>query len=392
MERSTWPTRVHRRHEARRQFGDLPDHLFPFLTQADPLADEVVTHLQSMPTGSRHAAIGAALARPRDVSEGPMGALLRQACTVPRWVDWDAIGRAGELLRRSGVLGGLVLGLRSLVYGYAAPAGNKPLALTGRLERDGAHRLAETGRFVTAVCARAGLRVGAPGWTITLRVRLMHAQVRQLVRATGRYDEAAWGVPINQHDMLSTILLFSTVFTEGLEMLGLQVSEGEKEDYIQLWRLVAWIIGVDPGLIPESETSARRYAELILLTQGPPDDDARALTRALIEGPLRVLRDGDAAARRRAEVQRGLACGISRVMLGDELADGLALPRSRWRHVVGLLRPAVRGGEVLRGRSVVLRAVAETLGEVYWDASIRGGLGQRGARFELPGGLAGAGS
>jgi hypothetical protein len=34
---------------------------------------------------------------------------------------------------RPGLLGGLVLGLRSLVYGYAAPAGNKPLVFSGRL-------------------------------------------------------------------------------------------------------------------------------------------------------------------------------------------------------------------------------------------------------------------
>ena len=174
-------------------------------------------------------------------------------------------------------------------------------------------------------------------------------------------------------------------------MLGLQVSEGEKEDYIQLWRLVAWIIGVDPGLIPESETSARRYAELILLTQGPPDDDARALTRALIEGPLQALRDGDAAARRRAELQRGLACGICRVMLGDELADGL-----------GLL--ALDGGTRCRccgrqyavarrcGPSVVLRAVAETLGEVYWDASIREGSAEGARASSFRAGSPGLGS
>ena len=62
------------------------------------------------------------------------------------------------------MLGGLVLSLRSLMGGYTAPVGNKPLAFSGRLRERAPRRVAETARFVTAVCAPAGMRRGAPGF------------------------------------------------------------------------------------------------------------------------------------------------------------------------------------------------------------------------------------
>ena len=379
-----WPARVHRGEEARRRYGDLPDRLVPWLHESDPLADEVVASLAALPAAARHDAIDAALARPTRPQDQVWGALLEQAVAVPAWTDWDAIHRAGVLFRRAGVFGGLVLGLRSLVYGYAAPAGNKPLALSGRLETAGPHRLAETGRFVHAVSAPGGMRVGAEGWRTTLKVRLMHAQVRRLALRSPRYDVPAWGLPINQHDMLSTILLFSTVFTEGLELLGLRVTAAEKEDYIQLWRLVAHVIGVDATLIPARESEARRFAEVILLTQGPPDEDARALTRALLEGPLRAAKGGDPRAVALAQIHHKIAAGICRVLVGDTLADGLGVTDDAWRWLTPSLRPWVRAVDRLRPRSVLLRALAESLGDAYWDTAVRTGLGGVAPRFELP--------
>jgi hypothetical protein len=41
--------------------------------------------------------------------------------------------RGGEVLLRHGFFGGIVLGFRCLVAGYCSPAGNKPLAFSGRL-------------------------------------------------------------------------------------------------------------------------------------------------------------------------------------------------------------------------------------------------------------------
>src|SRR5690606_6100879 len=148
------------------------------------------------------------------------------------WVDWTRVDRAGKLFFRSGPAGGITLGAKSLVGGYCSPGGNKPLAFSGALESQVSRRLAETGRFVVATNTAGALRPGGEAWAITLRVRLMHAQVRRLLLRSGRWRSELWGAPINQHDMAATSLLFSVVFLSGLRELGVPVTREEAEDYV----------------------------------------------------------------------------------------------------------------------------------------------------------------
>ena len=103
-----------------------------------------------------------------------------------------------------------------------------------------------------------------------------------LLRRSGRWDAARWGAPINQHDMAATALLFGVVFVEGVRQFGVPVSRAEAEDYVHLWRLSSWLMGVEEALLPADEAACRRQAELIELTQGPPDEDAR------VSGPRRA--------------------------------------------------------------------------------------------------------
>ncbi len=170
-----WPRRMKNRELARARFGELPDRLVPYLERADPLADAAVTALAGLPPAAREAAIEAALDGAANVLPELL-ALVEGARQVPPWLDEARLRTAHEVFLRAGLLGGLSLGLCSLVHGYAAPAGNKPLAFSGRLTERADRRLAETSRFVTAVTELDGLRLGALGWRSVLRVRLMHAK------------------------------------------------------------------------------------------------------------------------------------------------------------------------------------------------------------------------
>ncbi|MGB1276074.1 MAG: oxygenase MpaB family protein, partial [Nannocystaceae bacterium] len=254
----------------------MVDRLVPYLWRGDPLADAVIAD------GAAQEVL-AACQSPDEAYAQSVQNLARSVCEVPAWVDWPRIARAGELFYRAGVLGGLVLGLRSLIAGYAAPDGNKPLVFSGRLAEQTPRRVAETSRFVTEACRPGGMRVGASGWAITVRVRLMHAKVRALISQTGRWQPEAWGLPINQHDMLATNLLFSSVFVDGLRILGLAVSNQDAADYMHLWRYIGWVMGVEPALLPADWHDATRLEAVIQATQRPPDDDSRALVDALIQ-------------------------------------------------------------------------------------------------------------
>ncbi|MBZ5709708.1 oxygenase MpaB family protein [Nannocystis pusilla] len=373
------PARVHNLPAARAQYGDLIGRLLPAFERTDPLADAAAAWLSTCPEG--HAVFAAALRDPAGAPE-PVAALLESVAGLPAWARPARLERAAHLFSRAGVVGGFVLGLRSLVLGYAAPAGNKPLAFSGRLREAAPRRLAETARFVTAVCEPGGLLPGGEGRAIALHVRLMHAQVRRLLLASGRWDRAAWAVPINQHDMLATSLLFSHVYLDGLRLFGLRVDADEADDYVHLWRLASWLLGVDPELVPDREPEARRLAECIFLTQGPPDADSRALTAALLQAPLQAARTP--AERRVAAARVRLSTSICRHLVGNGLGDALGVPAERHPFSVPLLASLLGGLDRLRAALPPIDASAVALGRRYWDLVVDVGMNGETPTYPMP--------
>jgi hypothetical protein len=373
--------------EAQRRFGDLAERLVPYLDRGDPLADSVVMELSGLAGDEQQTSIGRALAG--DVSSVPdsLRSLVEVARQIPPWLDWGRLERANAVFLRPGLLGGMALGLCSLVHGYAAPAGNKPLAFSGRLKDQASRRLAETSKFISTVTAPRGVEPGALGWQLVLRVRLMHAKVRRLLLASGRWSHEDYGHPINQHDMLATVLLFSYVFVEAIRRLGVRVTNDEADDYQHLFRWVGELIGVDPELLPATHAEAERLALFIRLTQGPPDADSRALVAALLEAPLRAAHTPKE--RERAQRQVAVSTGLCRSLIGDELADALHLKRDFNRHWLRGVRAALHVLETVRVNVPPLNGVVSAIGDDYWRRTVARGLGGVPARYDLPERLSG---
>jgi hypothetical protein len=382
------PTRFIDDGRARSAHGERVDRIAPYLMRTDPLADAAVAAFDDVGQREAFGQIEDALARGigRVSRAHPaIEALMRDVESIPAWVDFTSIDRAGELLFRAGAFGGLILGLQALPYGYASPGGNKPLAFSGRLALQAPRRLSETSRFVHAVCMPGGMRRGAEGFRACVKVRVMHARVRRLLWESGKWDSAAWGEPINQHDMVATNMLFSLVVLDGLRKLGFRVSSVEAQRYVHLWRYVGSVLGVAPDLAFSTEAEGLKLADLIMKTQGKPDEDSRALTKALFESGMRGARDE--RERKRAERMAPVARAISRYLLGSELADELGIPRSRLVRAMPALRFGIRLFDGVRARIHMLDAAAVVLGSRYWEDVIARGLGPSGTDFAPPAAL-----
>jgi hypothetical protein len=317
-----------------------------------------------------------------------MRAFFAHAEHVPAWVDWTTLDRGGKVLFRTGPVGGLVLGAKSLVLGYASPGGNKPLVLSGRLREQAARRLNETARFVQATCEPGGLQRFAPGYRIALKVRLMHARVRFMINRSDKWDAAAWGAPINQHDMAATTLLFSLILIDGVRELGMRVNGDEADDYMQLWRYSGHLMGVDPELLATSEAEARRLADIIAATTAEPDEDSRALVRALMESGGAPAMQSTRAEKALAERRIHFGYAMCRELVGDDLADKLGVEKSAWRIAPRILRRIVRGAEALRTSVPTADARAIAAGQRYWSRVIEIGLQGATAEFRMPKSLA----
>ncbi len=381
--REPYPSRYVNVTEARLRFGDRVDRLGAYLWKSDHVADRAVEALSSLPPGAGWRMFEQGL-RGERLADAPLALreLLEAAAEVPPWVDWSAADEGGGLLLRAGPLGGAVLGVRSLVLGYASPGGNKPLVFSGRLQEQTARRLSETSRFVQAVCRPGGMRPFADGWQITVKVRLIHAQVRRMVLRSGRWNADAWGHPANQHDLAATIMLFSLTIIEGLRHLGLRVSVEEGEQYMHLWRYVGKVIGVEADLLSASEQDSRRLGELIAATQGDPDEDSRALTRAFFQSPLETCRTEEERRAARWRVSFGHA--LCRELNGDALADKLGVVREPLGRALPLLKRWIRTAEQVSARVPRARERAMEAGTRYWNVIVSRGMPDGGYAFSLP--------
>ena len=61
---------------------------------------------------------------------------------------------------------------------------------------------------------------------------------------------AKFGLPINQEDMVYTLLTFSYVVIQGFNTMGYRMSDAERDSYIHCWNVVGCLMGRFAGLAP----------------------------------------------------------------------------------------------------------------------------------------------
>lgn len=297
--------------------------------------------------------------------------LFAEVDTVPSWVDLERCELGARVYRRISFGGVLTLSAYSLMAGYHSAAAIKPLSFTGGLSQRAPRRLAETGRYVVETSRAFGLRRDGEGLRVAVRVRVMHAQVRRMLRASGRWDEDAWGAPINQADMAITAMEFSSMVLRGCRELGYVFEPEESTAVMHLFRYAAYLMGVDAELLPllDTEERARRYEELVRFTIDGPDADslelAEALRAAFITGartPLEALR---------AMSLRPLHDGLVWRLCGDRIASELGMERPWLRHLVPPVAVAIGGLERLRKRIPALDELLTEQGGQALDEQIR---------------------
>lgn len=136
-----------------------------------------------------------------------LGKFWEDVNAVPDWVDWAQIQRGQDVFYRYG--GACLTGLayQSLLGGMGAARVVETLARTGGFSTKVARgRLFETTQHILQ-CTKSleSMQPGGDGFASTIRVRLLHAAVRQRImklRASKPeyYDVEAWGIPINDLD------------------------------------------------------------------------------------------------------------------------------------------------------------------------------------------------
>ncbi|KAJ5181298.1 hypothetical protein N7491_000851 [Penicillium cf. griseofulvum] len=303
----------------------------PLIYSYDSLADECVDRLNKIPSTDDGADKRPfkkdlyGLLRDHAEEDPKLNELWTEINTVPEWVDWDQIQRAQDVFFRYGLPILNVLNFESLLGGMGAIRVVETLSRTGGFgAKVVRRRLLETLQHILQVNNSVeGMKPGGDGHISCVRVRLLHSSVRKRILSLvdqnpEYYDVNKYGTPVNDLDCIGTINTFcSSVVWLGLPRQGIYLSQQETEDYIALWRLVAYYMGTPTDPL-ESIAKARAMMESLLVSEIDPTETGKVLAKNIIIGLENTAP---------AFASKEFMEAMSRLLNGDQLSDELGIPR-----------------------------------------------------------------
>ncbi len=279
----------------------------------DPLADDVITTLLADNQKGEVDLIFQMLVRNRQFPNPAFDVLpdkvkqvvegyFVQTRHLPDYAEPFKLMTAADVFTQHGPKILLILLCKSLPTCYTCWRGAKVLYRTGRLRvHDGSldafsRRLMETAQFVVDMMTVNNFEQDGTAVMGTQKVRLMHATIRHFAQEHN-WDATTFGVPINQEDLVGTLLSFGVVILDGLTQLGITLTPEQRAAYLHLWRVVGHMMGIDDDLLTDDEDECRALMAAILAHQAGPSIEGTELTQACIElmnskliiGPLKQL-------------------------------------------------------------------------------------------------------
>lgn len=255
-------------------------------------------------------------------------AFFEETGQLPEWADPDLIKMGQLIYLRHGLPIAMLLFYKSLPECYTGAKGAEVLIHSNRLnQRFGsqdamARRLAETGLFIYNTMMPKGLDAEGQGIRAAQKVRLIHAVIRYFIKKHG-WDVEKNGMPINQEDMAGTLMSFSALVLEGLDILGIDFNETEREAYIHCWRVIGHIMGVQEDLIPVNAEDSLALGHAIIDHQKAKSEAGQKLAQALLafcnnKAPFFIHKD--------------FHINMLNILMGRELAELLSLPEvNKWQ-------------------------------------------------------------
>jgi hypothetical protein len=351
-------------------------------TRGDSLADATVAAIFAAGETAAVAQLLSGLMRDDQAPGGlpaPVDAYLRETGTVVART--PASVAAGErVFAEYGPEIMMLLCCYSLPSSYAARKGVQVLHRTAYLAKRPNRRLFETAQFVVDVMSPGGLGPNGKGIRTAQKVRLLHAAIRHLIvhDAHATWDAATLGVPINQEDLLGTLMTFSWIILDGLNRLGIRLTQDAQQAYLEAWLAVGQLMGIEPELLPRSVADAQATTALIERRQVAESPEGRQMMAALLGMMQTSL----------PRVFHTMPCCLIREFLPPDVATFLGVPSHPLREELirighGAFEPLQRFVDLESRQHALVRSFSIHL--LRWMIAVE--LDGQPARFALPSSL-----
>lgn len=311
--------------QARLVDPEMADRYLSHISIGDPEADAMMEDLGAIPAREARRFIEAGMDGEEDVlKDAPRSlvSLFKKLDIPPDWVDPSSFIPGIRMFHRNSrvVLVGFVGGV--LVEGFATNI-SKSFFITGRLRDQGVRRLKQNNRHMVESFLPGGLGRDGDGLKLSVRVRIIHAQIRRLLKDADDWDSEAWGVPLSAAHMGYSITAFSARLLRHMKGLGATFDDEERESFMAVWRYIGYLMGIPETILFRNEEEALRVFEIGGMCEPPISLESIAMSNSLIASAPYVAGIPGHDARVKLTTY---AYKISRALIGDALADQLRYP------------------------------------------------------------------
>ena len=186
--------------KARAVAPDIADNYVAHTLIGDPVGEAMMEDLAELGSGEQRRLIEAAMNNGSGDALRDEPASLREffgeAEALPEWLDYSEFAPGVRMFHRNSqvILAAFVAGV--LIEGFTTNIA-KSFFITGRVRDQGVRRLGQNNRHMMEIFLPGGLYRDGDGWKLSLRIRLVHAQLRSLLNNSEDWDTEAWGEPIS---------------------------------------------------------------------------------------------------------------------------------------------------------------------------------------------------
>ena len=244
---------------------DIADNYVAHSLIGDPLGDAMMEDLGQLPAEESSRLIEAAMQqRGEDALKDAPASLLeffRDAEATPEWVDYDQFLPGVRMFHRHSpvVLAAFVAG--TLIEGFATNIA-RSFFITGRVRDQGVRRLGQNNRHIIEIFFPGGMQRHGDGWKLSVRIRIVHAQVRRLLKSSHDWDQEAWGEPISAAHLGYAIAGFSARLLNHMKTLGARYSEEEYDSFMAVWRFSGHLMGIPDSILFQNADEALKLLEI----------------------------------------------------------------------------------------------------------------------------------
>ena len=307
--------------------AEMADNYVAHTLIGDPLADAAVEALSELKPSQSARLIKAFMAGDdeMDMSDAPPEflALFEHATKLPDWLEPSELTPGIQMFLRNlkPVLGAMIAG--TLVEGFSTNI-SQSFFITGRLRDSGVRRLQQNNRHMIEIFFPGGLGRHGDGWKLSVRIRLIHAQVRRLLANSPDWDGEAWGIPVSAAHTGFAITAFSARLLKHMRNLGATYNQEEAASFMTVWRYSGYLMGIPESILYQDEAEALKLFEIGSLCEPEPEITSIAMAHSLINSaPLVVgVEDRDEQLKLTHYVFK-----VSQALIGNPLAKQLNFPK-----------------------------------------------------------------